>query len=107
MALKQPAIDPKLLEYLEQVFPDQVPDPQMSDREVWQTVGSVKVVRHLRPLYDKQVKRRWEQEHVPRQSTTNARNATNASAPATGACRYCAATRTNTRARHRAKSTSP
>ena len=61
MALKQPAIDPKLLEYLEQVFPDQVPDPQMSDREVWQTVGSVKVVRHLRHLYDKQVKGRLEQ----------------------------------------------
>lgn len=60
MELKQPAIDKALLDYLEQVFPDQVPDPQMSDREVWQSVGTVQVVRHLRHLYDKQVKDRLE-----------------------------------------------
>lgn len=54
MAFKPPAIDRKLVEYLEQVFPDKCPDPQFSEKEVWIAVGSAQVVRHLRFILEEQ-----------------------------------------------------
>ena len=52
--LKEPEISLELLQYLEQVFPDQAPEPHMNDRAIWMAVGNVRVVRHLRDLFDRQ-----------------------------------------------------
>lgn len=39
---------------LEAVFPDQVPEPSDSDREVWMKVGNIEVVRFLKAKAEEQ-----------------------------------------------------
>jgi len=51
---KLPVIEKSLLEHLESVFPDTVPDRSEPDRDIWCRVGNVEVIRHLRNLYDEQ-----------------------------------------------------
>lgn len=51
---KLPIIEENLLDYLERVFPDKAPEPEMSDREVWMARGAIGVVRKLRAIYDEQ-----------------------------------------------------
>lgn len=45
-----PHITLELIEYLEGLYPDRVPDPAVTDREVWCSVGSVRVIRKLKQL---------------------------------------------------------
>lgn len=52
---KPPAITEELLDYLAEVFPDKAPGLDWTEREVWQSVGAVKVQAHLRHLYDQQL----------------------------------------------------
>ncbi len=54
VAVEQPVIKPDLLTYLADVFPDQVPAPEASEREIWMAVGAVRVLRHLALLYEQQ-----------------------------------------------------
>lgn len=56
MASKAPIINPELIEYLETMFPDRVPDVQDPDRNIWMAVGAVSVVRHLKMLLKEQEK---------------------------------------------------
>ncbi len=42
-----PAIDPKLVEWLDKIFPDRCPDEGHSDRKIWIDAGARKVVRRL------------------------------------------------------------
>ncbi len=53
---KVPAIDTALVEWLEQIYPDRCPNPNMSDREIWIACGAVGVTRKLRALLEEQ----WE-----------------------------------------------
>jgi len=54
VAVEQPIIKPELLEYLAEMFPDQVPAPEATEREIWMAVGAVRVCRHLALLYEQQ-----------------------------------------------------
>ncbi len=45
---ENPPIDPRLVEWLERVFPDKCPDPKDSDREIWMDVGRALLIRMLR-----------------------------------------------------------
>lgn len=54
VAVEQPTIKPELLTYLAEMFPDQVPAPDASEREIWMAVGAVRVCRHLALLYEQQ-----------------------------------------------------
>lgn len=47
---KQPIITPDLVDYLDGLYKDQVPDLSDTDREVWFKAGAVSVVRHLKHL---------------------------------------------------------
>ena len=49
-----PMIPEDLLRELERRFPDQCPEPTMTDREVWMAVGATKVVRLLRSYFNEQ-----------------------------------------------------
>lgn len=39
-----------LLQYLEKIYPDQLPSKKIEDRDLWIKVGQVEVVRFLRDL---------------------------------------------------------
>lgn len=52
--MKLPIIDKQVLEYLEAVFPDRSPEPEMTDREIWMARGAVSVTRKLRDIYNQQ-----------------------------------------------------
>lgn len=49
-----PIVDKDLIEYLEEVFPNEAPSLDTPEREIWAKVGEVQVVRHLRSIYDEQ-----------------------------------------------------
>lgn len=51
---KLPVIDKNLLDYLESIYPDTLPNITIPERELWVTVGSVQVVRHLKSIYEEQ-----------------------------------------------------
>tara|TARA_R100001460_G_scaffold89074_1_gene130614 strand:- start:2712 stop:2930 length:219 start_codon:yes stop_codon:yes gene_type:complete len=42
-----PALDSRLVEALNERFPERCPDPEMSDREIWIEAGKRSVVRFL------------------------------------------------------------
>lgn len=50
LVASKPIITPELIEYLEEHFPDRVPDPMDPDRDIWMAVGGVRVVRHLKRM---------------------------------------------------------
>lgn len=54
MANKAPIISIELIEYLEELNKDQVPNLSDSDREVWFKAGAVSVVRHLKHIKKQQ-----------------------------------------------------
>ena len=49
-----PIIDRKLLQWLESEFPDRMPDPSFSDREILIKMGEVRVVRFIRARLEAQ-----------------------------------------------------
>ena len=49
-----PPIDQKLLVALMETFPDQAPDINLSEKEVWYRSGQVSVVRWLQNQYEEQ-----------------------------------------------------
>jgi hypothetical protein len=51
---KAPPISQALLDYLDKTFPDKCPGEEVADRQVWINVGSVRVVRHLRSVHNRQ-----------------------------------------------------
>lgn len=51
---KLPVIDKNLLDYLESIYPDTLPNITIPERELWVNVGSVQVVRHLKSIYEEQ-----------------------------------------------------
>ena len=49
-----PFIDPELVKYLEELYPDKCPDLSMEEKLIWFTAGQVSVVRHLKDQYNLQ-----------------------------------------------------
>jgi hypothetical protein len=49
-----PFVTDELLEYLQRLFPDAMPEPTISDRDLWIKRGEVGVVRHLTRLHKQQ-----------------------------------------------------
>lgn len=49
-----PFVDAALVDALERVFPDRCPDPHLTEPEIRQRIGEVRVVRFLRALQLKQ-----------------------------------------------------
>jgi len=49
-----PAIPLDLIQYLSKLYPDQVPNINDSERNIWLKVGQVSVIRKLRQLYEEQ-----------------------------------------------------
>ena len=49
-----PAIEPEIIKYLEELYPDKAPDLSMEEKLIWFTAGQVSVVRHLRDQYNLQ-----------------------------------------------------
>jgi hypothetical protein len=49
-----PIVPQELLQELDRRFPDQCPDPSMSDRDIWIAVGARKVVNLLKREFDRQ-----------------------------------------------------
>lgn len=48
---KLPVISSELIEYLEGICPDAVPQLTDSEREVWSKAGKVHLVRHLKAIH--------------------------------------------------------
>jgi hypothetical protein len=49
-----PVIEPEIIKYLEELYPDKAPDLSMEEKLIWFTAGQVSVVRHLRDQYNLQ-----------------------------------------------------
>ena len=49
-----PIVIQELLEYLLERYPDRVPNVDETDRQIWQSVGAVGVVRHLQSIFEEQ-----------------------------------------------------
>ena len=47
-------IDPAIIKYLEEVYPDRCPDLSMEEKLIWFTAGQVSVVRHLKDQFNLQ-----------------------------------------------------
>ena len=47
-----PFIDPEIIKYLEQLYPDKSPDLSMEEKLIWFSAGQVSGVRHLKDQYD-------------------------------------------------------
>lgn len=47
-----PYIDPDIIKYLEEMYPDQCPDISMEEKQIWFSSGQVSVVRHLKDQYN-------------------------------------------------------
>lgn len=43
-----PYIDPEIIAYLGELYPDKCPDLSMEEKLIWFTAGQVSVVRHLK-----------------------------------------------------------
>ena len=49
-----PVIEPEIIKYLEELYPDKAPDLSMEEKLIWFSAGQVSVVRHLRDQYNLQ-----------------------------------------------------
>jgi hypothetical protein len=49
-----PYIDPEIIKYLEELYPDKAPDLSMEEKLIWFSAGQVSVVRHLKDQYNLQ-----------------------------------------------------
>jgi len=47
-------IDPEIIKYLEELYPDKAPDLSMEEKLIWFSAGQVSVVRHLKDQYNLQ-----------------------------------------------------
>lgn len=56
MASKLPHVDLALVEYLEKMNPDKFPDYDYTPWQLGRKSGAIEIVRHLRRLYEDQVK---------------------------------------------------
>lgn len=43
-----PYVEPEILQYLDELYPDKAPDLSMEEKLIWFTAGQVSVVRHLK-----------------------------------------------------------
>lgn len=43
-----PYIDPEIIKYLDELYPDKSPDLSMEEKLIWFSAGQVSVVRHLK-----------------------------------------------------------
>lgn len=43
-----PYIDPDIIKYLDELYPDKAPDLSMEEKLIWFSAGQVSVVRHLK-----------------------------------------------------------
>lgn len=57
---KVPLLSEATVAALEKLYPDRVPDPHMTEREIWMHVGKVQVVRMLR----QEIERRKETNEI-------------------------------------------
>jgi len=55
-----PLISKALVDWLDRLFPDRCPNPNMSDRDVWIAVGRADVVRKLKYEHEQQAARVME-----------------------------------------------
>ena len=49
-----PVIEPEIIKYLEELYPDKAPDLSMEEKLIWFSAGQVSVVRHLKDQYNLQ-----------------------------------------------------
>ena len=49
-----PYIDPEIIGYLDELYPDKAPDLSMEEKLIWFSAGQVSVVRHLKNQYSLQ-----------------------------------------------------
>jgi hypothetical protein len=49
-----PYIEPAIIQYLEELYPDKSPDLSMEEKLIWFAAGQVSVVRHLKDQYNLQ-----------------------------------------------------
>ena len=49
-----PVIDPEIIKYLDELYPDKAPDLSMEEKLIWFSAGQVSVVRHLKDQYNLQ-----------------------------------------------------
>lgn len=49
-----PYVDLEIIKYLEELYPDKVPDLSMEEKLIWFAAGQVSVVRHLKDQYSLQ-----------------------------------------------------
>ena len=47
-----PVIEPEIIKYLEELYPDKAPDLSMEEKLIWFTAGQVSVEHHLRDQYN-------------------------------------------------------
>ena len=51
---KIPFITDELLDYLQRLYPERSPEPEMTERTIWMNRGAVGVVRHLTAIHKEQ-----------------------------------------------------
>ena len=56
-AEKFPPVSKELIDKLNELYPEQCPDPKWDDRTIWMRAGERRVVRKLLQAYDNQQKR--------------------------------------------------
>lgn len=49
-----PPIDREIIAYLDWLYPEQTPNPDHSEREIWMRAGERRVVKHLQNILKKQ-----------------------------------------------------
>lgn len=52
--LNTPYVSKELLDYLQRLFPDRLPELTDNDRSIWFNRGAAEVTRHLQRLYEQQ-----------------------------------------------------
>jgi len=52
-------VDPEIIKYLEELYPDKAPDLSMEEKLIWFAAGQVSVVRHLKDQYSLQEETRY------------------------------------------------
>jgi hypothetical protein len=49
-----PYVDPDIIKYLDELYPDKAPDLSMEEKLIWFSAGQVSVVRHLKDQHSLQ-----------------------------------------------------
>ena len=82
--MKLPFITEELIDYLEQLYPDKMPDGNLTETKFTRLQGSIDVVRHLKAIRKQQMDQSilGEKEHVSRQPRSASPARTTAAAPA-------------------------